>query len=141
MAINFPKDFYNQYYTKDYYQSEPWEVAEERFRKRFQLHVEKSKRHYRHRPVPISYRSWSEANIPIPFEQEMQRESLLKVYISEEHYEYLVKREQQLEELERENHRFRKIERDTIDEMSVRTKNPAVQKAYEKYQMLLRLAR
>lgn len=138
MAINFPKDFYNQYYTKDYYQSEPWEVAEDRFRKRFQLHVEKSKRHYRYKPVPISYTAWDQ-NIPI--NHDVERESLLKVYISEEHYEYLVKREQQLEELERENHRFRKIERDTLDEMSARASNPAVQKAYEKYQMLLRLAR
>lgn len=139
MAINYPKDFYSQYLTKDYYQKEPWEVAEERFRKRFELHVEKSKRHYRHRPVPVSYRSWSEANIP--YQQEIEKEPLLKVYISKEHYEQLIKSEQQAEDLERENFRFRRIERETLDEMVTRNKNPAVQKAYEKYRMLLELSR
>lgn len=137
MAINSPKDFY--YYSKDYHQSEPWEVAEERFRKRFQMHVEKSKRHYRHRSAPISYRSWSEANIP--YHQEIEKEPLLKVYISEEHYEHLVKREQQMEELERENFRFKRIENQTFNEMETRNKNPAVQIAYEKYKMLLELVR
>ncbi len=137
MAINFPKDFY--YYSKDHNPLETWEVAEERFRKRFQMHVEKSKRHYRHRSAPISYRSWSEANIP--YQQEIEKEPLLKVYVSEEHYERLVKREQEIEELERENFRFKKIENETFNEMGVRNKNPAVQKAYEKYKMLLELSR
>lgn len=139
MAINFPKDFYSQYLTKDYYQKEPWEVAEERFRKRFELHVEKSKRHYRHRPVPISYRSWSEANIP--YQHEYEREPLLKVYISNEQYEQLVKSEQLAEDLERENYRLKRMEQATFDEMATRNKNPAVKKAYEKYKMLLELSR
>lgn len=138
MAINYPKDFYNQYFTKDYYQGEPWEVAEERFRKRFQLHVEKSKRHYRHRPVPISYRAWNQT---LPIEHEYERESLLKVYISNEHYEQLVKSEQLAENLERENDRFRRMEKATLEEMTIRSRNPTVQKAYDKYKMLLELSK
>lgn len=139
--MNFPKEFYNQYLTKDYFQREPWEVAEERFRKRFELHVEKSKRHVRYKPVPISYRSWSEANMPVPFDQDFSKEPLLKVYISEDHYEQLIKREQQFEEIERENYRLTNMERNALEEKNIRAKNPAVDKAYEKYKMLLELSR
>lgn len=138
MAINYPKDFYSQYLTKDYYQKEPWEHAEERFRKRFELHVEKSKRHYRHRAVPISYQAWNQT---LPVNHEYEREPLLKIYISNEHYEQLVKGEQQLEELERELRTLRNKEQDRIDEMNVRTNNPALRKAWENYQMLLTLVR
>lgn len=138
MAINYSNDYCKDSFYNNYYQSEPWEHAEERFRKRFELHVEKSKRHYRHKPIPISYQAWNQT---LPINHEYEREPLLKIYISNEHYEQLVKGEQQSEELERELRTLRNKERDRIDEMNVRTNNPALRKAWENYQMLLTLVR
>lgn len=129
----------NRIYPNEYYRQEPHEYAEERFRKKYQLHVENSKRHYRHRSIPISYRDWLKDGAEIPFHQEVEREPLLKVYMSKEHYEQLVAREQHLEELEHNAKRLSKMERSQLLEQSIRINNPSVQKAYEKYQMLLKL--
>lgn len=131
----------HQYYKKEYYQQDPYEHAEERFRKRYELHIEPSKRHYRHRSVPISYQHWIKDGSINPFHQEVEREPLLKVYISKDRYEFLVKREHTVEELEQENYRLKRVEDSFYKEMAVRNSNDTVKKAWEKYQMLLELSR
>ncbi len=141
MAINNYYHFEDRIYESKYYEAEPWQYAEERFRKKYTLHVEKSKRHYRQRPIPISYTAWLKQGADIPFHQDIEREPLLKVYISEEHYETLVKREQYLDNLERENKVLCKLQEAQIAEEHIRLKNPTVQKAWEKYKMLLELVK
>ena len=136
MSIGYPNDSYYQLFNNKFYEQEPWEVAEERFRKRFEMHVETSKRNYRYRPVPINYKMWDQ-NLPV--KHDVEREALLKVYISKDNYERLVKGEQQIEQLERENYRFRRLEEKNFDEMAARNNNPALKKAWDNYQLLLKL--
>lgn len=139
MAIINPYQYNDRIYPKEYYQQEPREYAEDRFKKKYQVHVEKSKKHYRHKSPPISYRDWYSSGGNIPFNVEYEREPLLKVYISEEHYQALVAREQYLETVEDENKKLTRIREDQFQEAMIRNRNPAVKKAYEKYQMLLKL--
>jgi hypothetical protein len=140
MAIINP--YYNsRIYPDKYYQQEPREYAEERFRKKYELHVEKSKRHYRHKSAPISYRDWYQNGGSIPLNVEYEREPLLKVYVSQEHYDALVERERYLETVEQENRELSRVREDQFQEAMIRNRNPAVKQAYEKYKMLLELVR
>lgn len=134
--------FYNdRIYPNEYYREEPREYVEERFRKKYTLRVETSKRYYRQRAVPVRYTDWLQDGGPVPFHQEVERESLLKIYISREDYDKLLEKERYMEDLESEVKDLDKLRRQVYEEASLRSKNPAVQKAYEKYQMLLELSR
>ncbi len=141
MALTKPYFYNDRIYPDEYYRQEPREYAEERFRKKYTLRVETSKRYYRHRAVPVRYAEWLRDGGNIPFHQEVERESLLKVYISKEDYDHLVEKEKYLEDLEQEVKDLDKLRRQVYEEASIRNKNSAVQKAYEKYQMLLELSK
>ena len=141
MAIKNPYFYNDRLYPADYYQQEPREYAENRFKKKYQVHVEKSKKHYRHKSPPISYRDWHSSGGNIPFNVEYEREPLLKVYISDEHYQALIAREQYLETIEQQNRDLTRIRDDQTQEAIIRNRNPTVQKAYEKYKMLLELSK
>ena len=138
MAMNSPKDFYNEYFTNGSIGKDPWPRAEEQFRQQFQLRVETSKRHFTHRSAPMNYYQWDKTRA---IDYEIEREALLKVYISKDHYEQLVKREQQLDHTERDYRRLRDLEREICSEQLIRTANPAAQKAWDRYQLLLNTIR
>ena len=103
------------------------------------LNVEKSKRHYRTRSVPINYRDWQLGGGHIPFHQEVEREPLLKIYISEDNYTRLIESERRVEELDYRSKELESLRHKLLVEAEIRRKNPALQKAWEKYQMVLGL--
>ncbi len=141
MALTKPYFYNDRIYPDSYYRQEPREYVEERFRKKYTLRVETSKRYYRQRAVPVRYTDWLQGGGPVPFHQEVEREPLLKVYISKEDYDNLVEKERYVEDLESEVKHLDKLRRELLEEASIRSKNSAVQKAYEKYQMLLELSK
>ncbi len=139
MAIENPYFYNDRVYPDEYYRREPRELIEERFRKKYTVHVEPSKRHYRHRSIPLSYNRWLEQGAGIPFQQEVEREPLLKVYVSKDNYEKLIETDQLVEELKQQSRDLHQMKQERQKEAHIRSSNPAVQKAYEKYQMLLKL--
>jgi hypothetical protein len=97
------------------------------------------KQYYRRRP--IRYTDWLTSGGPVPFDQEVDREPMVEMYIPQDKFRRLVEREQEFRDMVGRNQEmFEKIQRDRIDE-AVRKSNPAVAKAYEKYKMLLELSR
>ena len=97
------------------------------------------KLYYRRRP--LRYTDWLDSGAPIPFDQEVDREPMVEMYIPQEKFRRLVEREQEFRDLVNRNQDlFEKIQDQRADE-AVRKSNPAVEKAYRNYQMLLELAR
>lgn len=97
------------------------------------------KLYYRRRP--IRYTDWLADGSPLPFDQEVDREPMVEMYMPQDKFRRLVEREQEFRDMvSRNQDLFEKIQNDRADE-AVRKENPAVEQAYRKYQMLLELAR
>ena len=91
--------------------------------------------------MPVSYRQWVNDGGPIPFHQEVQREPMIEVYMPQERFKQLVERERWYSNLERESDYYKGIVEQYRNDERVRDRNPSVQKAWEKYLMLLEMAR
>ncbi len=97
------------------------------------------KLYYKRRP--LRYTDWLADGSPIPFEHEVDREPMVEMYMPQDKFRRLVEREQEFRDLVNRNQdMFDKIQQDRADD-AVRRSNPAVATAYEKYRMLLELAR
>ncbi len=107
------------------------------FKKRYEADIKESRTRYAvyHRPNYNDWNSTASAYIEHNYKQAVD------VTLTQEHFHKLVEREYHFTELER-NHNFAQelIDRQR-EEHRIRLDNPAVQKAYEKYQMLLELVR
>lgn len=104
-----------------------------------QASLSSHKQHYRRRP--LRYTDWLANGSPVPFEQEIDREPMVEMYIPQDKFRRLVEREQEFRDLVRGNEEANYRLRKSIEEEHIRNSNPAVKNAYEKYQMLLELSR
>lgn len=88
--------------------------------------------------IPIRYSDWDGR---IPFNQEVETEQYIELLIPQEKFRELVDQEKYINHLEQLAHTSEQARDDYIRSERIRASNPAVQKAYEKYLMLLELAR
>lgn len=91
--------------------------------------------------MPVSYRRWIDDGGPIPFHQEIEREPMVEINMPQERFRQLVEKDRWYNNLEREAEHYKSIVEQYRNDERVRSRNPAVQKAWEKYLMLLELAR
>jgi hypothetical protein len=76
-----------------------------------------------------------------PFDIDTEVVPMKAVHLSHDNLERLVRQQELIEGLERDAEYGKRLHGMTYADAQIRKNNPAVAKAYEKYQMLLELAR
>lgn len=93
------------------------------------------------RRLPVSYRKWMEEGGPIPFHQEVEVEQMVEMHIPKHQFQRLVERDSEMEDLVRGREWENQIIQNLRNEERIRDSNPSVKLAWERYAMLLELAR
>jgi hypothetical protein len=75
------------------------------------------------------------------YESYIQREPYVEMYIPQHKFQEIVEREKYYTAVSQQADYASELIRQQLSDDAVRKSNPAVQKAYEKYQMLLELSR
>jgi predicted AAA+ superfamily ATPase len=101
------------------------------------------RKHYAKRmPMSMSeYHRYHTAMDVYEYESYMQREPYIEMYIPQHRFQELVAREEHFDRLVLTQDYAGKILNDQLIDERVRNSNPSVKKAYEKYKMLLEIAR
>ena len=108
-----------------------------KFLHRYEAQAGLSNRQYAKR-MPIRYVDWTGE---IPFHQEVQTEPYIEMFIPQHRFEELVDREKHFEEMASKSDYAQHILAEKTIEDTIRRQNPAVEKAWRNYKMLLELAR
>lgn len=108
-----------------------------RFLRKYEATAGMSHRMYAKRQ-PIRYTDWKG---DIPFYQEVEKEPYVEMYIPQHRFTELVEQEKYLSYLEQTAESSKNLVDGLRRDERIRNENPSVQKAYEKYLMLLELAR
>lgn len=111
------------------------------FLRKYEAHACLSHTKMYYKRMPIRYTAWIEQGGPIPFEQEHYREPYVEVAIPQHRFQQLVESEQVYEDALRGHEHANSVLQQSRADERVRDSNPAVQKAWIKYQTLLELAR
>jgi predicted AAA+ superfamily ATPase len=114
------------------------------FLDRYEAHASLSDRKQYARRAPISVSDYHRFNTSMDvYEQELyvQREPYVEMYVPQHKFQELVQREKYYTAMSQQVDYASEVIRQQISDDAVRKTNPAVQTAYEKYQMLLELAR
>lgn len=111
------------------------------FLKRYDASAGLSRHKMYARRIPVRYNDWLKDGGPIPFEQNIEREPMVEMYIPQDRFRDLVEKERWVGKVEQEAHYYKKRYMQEVEDDKVRSRNPAVKKAWEHYQMLLELAR
>lgn len=107
-----------------------------KFLHKYEAHAGMSGRMYAKRQ-PIRYTDWKG---DIPFRQEVQTEPYVEMYIPQHRFRELIEQEKYVSYLE-DRAEHNKVLVDKIrKEERIRDANPAVEKAWRNYQLLLKLA-
>lgn len=93
------------------------------------------------RPKLIRYQDWLKDGANIPFEQEIDREPMVEIYMPQDKFRDLVERDRWVGQMEAEARYYKQRYMQEIEDDKIRHQNHAVKKAWEQYQMLLELAR
>ena len=89
----------------------------------------------------IRYPNWLDASSPVPFDQGLNKEPMIKMYIPQHQFQRLVRREGDFQDLIRANDRAHRVLHQSIEDERIRDSNPSVQAAWMKYRTLLELSR
>ena len=124
----------NNFYSKD---QDPIKY----FQQQYKAHVTHSSKYYEP-PQPTDYIDWiMKGGDSLTYEESITRSPMVEITIPRKDFHHLIKRDQYLNRLERDLEYNRRV----VDQMNmeewIRKNNPAVQLAYEKYKMLLELAK
>ena len=92
------------------------------------------------RRIPVSYTSWDDTKAPL-YDSLVEHEPMVELHIPEHRFQELVTRDDYLTRVEQELDYNQKVVNMLREDERVRDKNPAVQRAYRNYLMLLELAR
>jgi hypothetical protein len=111
------------------------------FLKRYESTAELSRHKLYARRIPVRYNEWLKDGGPIPFEQSIEREPMIEMYMPQDRFRNLVEQERWSGKVEQEAHYYKKRYMQEVEDDKVRNRNPSVKKAWEQYQMLLELAR
>ena len=130
MAINY-RNYQQQYDTRNQTSSIDY------FQSKFECRIEDSKEYRQHvRQMP--YYMWDGK---LPMNIETQVVPMKAVHLSSENLEKLIAEQELIQHLKYDAEQGKRIWAEERKDAAVRTTNPAVEKAYQKYVMLLELAR
>jgi hypothetical protein len=107
------------------------------FQQKFEACIEDSER-YRQYIRRIPYNKW-DGNEPFNIDTEVA--PMKAIHLTHDNLERLVRQQELIENLERDAEYGKRLYSMTYADARIRENNPAVAKAYEKYLMLLELAR
>ena len=107
------------------------------FQQKFEACIEDSER-YRQYIRRMPYNKWDGKE---PFDIDTEVVPMKAVHLSHDNLERLVRQQELIEGLERDAEYHKRLHSMTYADARIRENNPAVAKAYEKYLMLLELAR
>jgi hypothetical protein len=131
--------YYN--YQYDYSQQMTDEQEVNSFLKRHEATAGLSRHKLYARRIPVRYNEWLQDGGPIPFDQAVEREPMVEINMPQERFRSLVERERWYGKMEQEAEYYKRIVDQLRADERVRDDNPAVQKAWKNYLMLLELAR
>jgi len=131
-----------RYYNYQYDYSKNLSAQEEtdQFLKKYQAEAGLSKNKVYARRKPIRYQDWL-IDGGIPFDQEIEREPLVEIYMPQDQFRDLVERDRWYGQLEGEARYYKERYMQEVEDDKVRHRNPAVKKAWDQYKMLLELSR
>ncbi len=132
--------YYNNYFNKPRNDMSPEEEVD-RFLKKYESRASVSQRERYYKRIPISYKDWIDDGGLIPFDQHVEPEPMIEMYIPKHRFQDLVEREKIIRRIEEENYDLKHIVERQQEEARIREKNESVRKAFEKYKMLLDLCR
>lgn len=131
-------NYYNNYYSR--LKQEPSaEEMTDRFLKKYESSAGLSTRKLYYKRMPVRYTDWINNGGPIPFDQEIDKEPMVEMYIPQHRFQDLVEREYKFDSAQDEVRYYKEIINDLAKEERMRSNNPALKKAWENYQLLLRL--
>lgn len=131
MAINY-NDYYTQYKHKDSGKDLEY------FESKFEARIEDSKVYNQYvRQVP-HYRDFYDT---APFQLETQVVPMKAIHLTSDNLARLVAEQEHMRHLREDAEQGKRAWRREHEDRAVRERNPAVEKAYRNYQMLLELAR
>jgi len=107
------------------------------FESKFEAHIEDS-REYRQYVRHMPYYMWDGKE---PFNVETQVVPMKAIHLSSENLDRLIQEQRQLDSLQDDAEYGKRVWANERRDRIVRDENPAVEKAYQKYTMLLELAR
>jgi hypothetical protein len=107
------------------------------FQSKFECQIEDSEKFKQYvRRMP--YHMWDGR---IPFEADTQVVPMKAIHLSIDNLERLIAEQELIQHLKQDAESGKRLWAKEREDTAVRTKNPAVEKAYRNYQMLLELAR
>lgn len=115
-------------YTTDWHKS---------FQQKFEAYIEDSEK-YKQYAIRTPYNEW---NGRLPFNAETEVVPMKSVHLTRDNLERLVRQEEFIERLENDAAYGKNLLTKIHADARIRDDNPAVAKAYDKYLMLLELAR
>jgi hypothetical protein len=131
MAYNY-KDFQQEYYSKHEYR------GIEYFQSKFECRIEDSREYKQYvRPVPHHRDFYNTA----PYHAEIETVPMKAIHLSSDSLNRLVEQQEEMQYLRQDANEGKRIWRQEREDRLVREQNPAVEKAYRNYQMLLELCR
>ena len=130
---NYYKDFQQQYYLKD----DLGHRTIEDFQNKFECRIEDSKE-YRHYTRQMPYYKWDGRE---PYNIETQVVPMKAIHLTSDNLNRLVAEQEHMYNLKKDAEEGKRLWIRDCEDRRVRDQNPAVEKAYQKYLMLLELAR
>lgn len=107
-----------------------------------QANLSDRKQYARRAPMSMSdYHRYHTAMDVYEYESYIQREPYVEMYIPQHKFQEIVERDRYYTAVSQQADYASELVRQQLSDDAVRKSNPAVQKAYEKYQMLLELSR
>ena len=108
------------------------------FETRYKARISDSSKYY-NVSYPVWHKDWTDNGLPL--EQIFSKEPTIEINLPREEFFGLIERDRYLSRIERDLDFSSRIMDEARMEERVRKNNPAVQLAYEKYKMLLELAK
>ena len=112
------------------------------FLERYEAHASLSDRKHYARRVPVSVSDYHRYGTDVyDYQSYVKREPYVEMYIPQHKFEELVLADEYYARMTQQLDYVQEVVREKIKEEALRKANPAVANAYEKYRMLLELAR
>jgi hypothetical protein len=127
---------YNDYLQRPYWNDEPRGV--EYFQSKFECRIEDSREYSQYLRPAIQYRDFYDTR---PYRVEVEKEPMKAIHLTTENLSRLVEEQARMQHLEQDAREGKRIWQQEREDRLVREQNPAVEKAYRNYQMLLELCR
>lgn len=131
MAYNYKDYLQHPYFLKD----EP--NSEEYFQNKFECHIEDSKE-YRHYVRQMPYYKWDGRE---PYNIETQVVPMKSIHLTIDNLKRLIAEQEHMKYLQKDAEEGKRVWQREREDSVVRNRNPAVEKAFRNYQLLLELAR